>query len=223
MPDPLTSAAAAKVGEKLSEGAIAKAKQLATRFRQREVAFIEDPETIKLVTDARKNPEYLLLQRFTKDGGKRALLRLGIILRQFETDASRIDRERRRVLGTHGLAGWHLAQGMEHGILTLLHEALLRLGVGEKALDAEMGAILQSVDRYVNFVTAGTDPGTETTIIAAKARLAFPLAFAVAGSGGAVSVAGETARGLSKVLVDYLPERHDRGTIKVAFIFSQKR
>lgn len=210
-------------GEKIGAAALEKARQLANQFRQREVAFIEDPDTIKLVTDVRKNPEYLLVQRFTKDSGRRTLLRMGIILRQFEKDPSRIDRERARVLRTHGLAGWHLAQAMEHGILTLLHEALLRLGINEKTLESEMGAILSQVDKYVNFVTAETASDAETTIIAAKVRLVFPLAFAIAGSGNAMSVAGETARGLSKMLIEYVPERHDRGNVKVAFLFVQQR
>lgn len=95
MVDPLTAAAGAKVlagaaaseagkaagaavATKASEGAIQKARELAARFRNREVAFIEDPETIRLVTDARKHPEYLRCERSLSDANVPHLRRRSI-------------------------------------------------------------------------------------------------------------------------------------------------
>jgi hypothetical protein len=215
--DPLTSAA---VGKGLDE-ATKKGRELAARFRDRNVAFIQDGATISAVREARKTAEYLTLHRFVQERRERVLLSLGIVWRSYQSDQQRMHKERAKVIKAHGLPGLHLAEAMQAGLLKLIESELERMGLPNNTLEEEMRAVVDEVDRFVTFVQTESTVNEELSLVLHKGRSFFPRVFVVAGSGTAVEVASEVAREANKRLPDYDVRRNQRGQ-QVAFVFWTK-
>jgi hypothetical protein len=214
---PIVSAAAEKGLEETAK----QAKAYAIKFLSRNAAFLQDPSTIASLKDARKSPEYLSMGRYVNDRRGRVLLQLGIVWRSYASNKERMERERSKVIPEHGLPGLHLAEAVQGGLLRLIETALMRMGLSQKVFEAEMRAVVDSIDEYVTFIPAESTEAEELSVILHKARTYYPRVFVVAGSGTAKELAVEVSRLAGKKLPMYELARDDQGQ-QVAFVFTVK-
>lgn len=221
MADPVTPAAAGAAAAAGSAGAkwgSAKIKELAAKFRNREVAFIENPKIFQATKDARKNAEFARFRRFTSDGSKRVLLQLGIAMRGFQGNSAMVEREARRIIRRHGVSGLHLVEAMQAGLLSTIQDALEKTGMQEEILREEMGLVIENIDRYVAFIQGKDKPEREALVIASQIRSTYPRVFVVAGSGSAGTLAEKIATSVSEYLPDYENQEHTKGH-QTVFVF----
>ena len=61
-------------------------KKLATRFVNRDLAFVGDSGTIAIVKEQRNSIEWELYSEFIKDKKLRTLIQMGLTLRSFENE-----------------------------------------------------------------------------------------------------------------------------------------
>jgi hypothetical protein len=198
---------------------LSKANELAARFRDRRIAFVQNLDTIQEVKGARRHPEYVMLHRFTRNGDLRVLLALGLVWRTIGGDRPKMERERTLTRRAHGIPGLHLAQAMQSGILLSMHKKLVEIGPRDAVVEGEMRVIIENIDTYVTFIEEGSIGGEEVTLVLHKARTFYPRVFAIAGSGRAREDASTIARDVSKRLErDYTVERIDDGA-KRTYVF----
>ncbi len=90
-------------------------KAMAEAVRRGELAFIEDMETIEVVRNQRKNPEWKIYRKHIKDVDMRLQLEMGFCLRQLEGKPQKLKDLREKILSKYGSKGLDLAELVQHG------------------------------------------------------------------------------------------------------------
>lgn len=213
----LAKGAAATAGRELSAEARAQAQSFLEKFRHGDIAGINDPATVVVVKEARKTREYTLFYKYARPA-HRALIAAGIALRRIEKDQAAVHSLREDLLGSDGPRGLHLAEATQHGILLVIHDFLVRDGIGEKAFSDRCRALLENIDAFVTFVRWESRPDLEMTVILTKIKMNWPFVYVIAGSGKAMDLAAEVAQGVARGLPEYRPTRTP-GDQKLSFVF----
>ena len=106
--DPIESAAkgATKGFLEFSEE---KLKQLAQKFKDRDLAFIEDSETIDEAKEIRKQSEYSIFADVIKDKDKRTQFLMGLTLRKQEARRDDTAPLIQKIIKKYNQVGLHLA------------------------------------------------------------------------------------------------------------------
>src|SRR3989344_1668561 len=89
-----------------------KIKLFLRKFKDRELAFIEDEQTIKLVKTQREKPEWALYRKYVKDGDLRLQIEMGFSLRQLEKigEKNKHQNLRNKLHKKYGEKGLHIAE-----------------------------------------------------------------------------------------------------------------
>ena len=126
------------------------------KFRQGELSFIQDEETIDLVKKQKSTPENELYRKYIRDKDFRILMQMGLCLRRLEAEPEKNKRLRDKIAGAgkYGQRGLHIAQVVQLGLFKRLVDLLL----GKVSSDLEMAegisGMLNDIDKYVVFVKA---------------------------------------------------------------------
>ncbi|MBU0959322.1 MAG: hypothetical protein KKB31_05245 [Nanoarchaeota archaeon] len=94
-------------------------KKFASKFKDKELAFIQDEKTIKRVKDQYRSGELAFYKEYINDMEMLFLLKMGLTLRSLEKDKE-IDRKqnlRSKIFNKYEVKGLHIAQFVENGIL----------------------------------------------------------------------------------------------------------
>lgn len=211
MEDPTTASAlggaAGAIGAKAIDWTAEKAKELAQRFKDRELAFIENPEDVEVVKRVRKTAEYEFLREYAPSSKHRVIMQMGPALRHAENDPDRVQRLRDAIKRAHGVEGLRLAECVQSGIFQLMYDRLLHEGVSEEKLEQILQHAIRNIDDYVLFVKEVMDPRSESQTAKTRIDTEKPPIFVVASRGSASEVAREIARNLRANLLDYQEPR----------------
>ena len=198
VPTPAEIASAAKGGLWITK----KAADLVAAYRARKIAFVQDPEQVQVIKEARGTAEFKTLAQFAS-GRQRVLLQVGLGLRRVADNPVEIDNLRRTIITNFELGGWHLAQAAEHGALTLIHQTLLDSVMNEQEFGAQMRGVLTDIDRFVFFVQEAMDAGMEATALLGRLRRDSPMVFVIAALGRARETASELIDSLGQTELGY--------------------
>lgn len=190
--------------------ALEKVPDLVSRFRNRELSFIQDEHTIDLVKRSRKQAEYSLLRKHAQGTHKRVLIQIGLTLRRLdgEGDHEGVQNLRQKIVRKYQTPGLHLAEAAQSGILSLIHEELLRMDLSDTQLDEEMNDVVESIDHYVEFIKEETEIDPKAAEISGHLTRDYPRVFVVAGIGKAVPIALEVSQMVAKRVDAYAPARY---------------
>ena len=97
------------------------------QFKDRKLAFIRDPENIKLVKEERRSSEYSILKAFLQGWEYGIQVQMGLALRQIADDPARVRALTDRIQQRYGTKGLHIAEITEIGITTQLLSHLTEL------------------------------------------------------------------------------------------------
>ena len=86
-----------------------KIRELVKRFLNRELAFVEDPETITLAKIQRESPEWDLFKKYVDAYNLRILFLMGLTLRALEKAGKPLDTLKRSIMRVYGQKGLHIA------------------------------------------------------------------------------------------------------------------
>ncbi len=120
-----------------------------------------------------------------------------------EGHSEEVEAWRRRIYRRYGAEALHLAQAVQSGVLVHLKAQLERSGLAEADVDGVLRDVFEDIDRYVRFIQTDDDPDTGANACHAILSAHRPRVFAVAGSGDARDIAGETAKMLTSMVKDY--------------------
>ncbi len=118
MPSELNDAAAGVMSGALSWGE-AKIKEYAKKLRNKELAFIQDSQTIELVKEQLRSGEWSLYRNYLKDKELKLLVQMGLTLRKLEGDKDHepLHNLRDKIRRKYGTAGLHIAEFVEANVL----------------------------------------------------------------------------------------------------------
>lgn len=182
--DPVASAA-----EGVTKGVLVfseeKIKGLVKRFLDKDIAFVEDPETIKLVKQQRKTSEYDLFKQYIDDHDLRILFLMGLTLRRLERKKEQVQSLRDKIVDKYDIKGLHIAQLIQNGFFnTFLANALERTPRIQQ-LKFEIKSLFDNIGNTVVFVKEFDNVNHTVEEITVKIYANSPRSFMVCGSGSA--------------------------------------
>lgn len=151
--DPVASAAKGLVKGTL-EWTHEKIKELVVKFKNKNLVFIEDTETIDLVKKQRETGEWNFFKEYVKDDKLRILFQMGLALRKLEKDKKSIelDNLRRKIFKKHGPKGLHIAQFIQNGFFSKYVGNMLSRATTSHKLKFEIEDLFNDVDKRVVFI-----------------------------------------------------------------------
>ncbi len=116
--DPIKSVARG-VTEGLLDWSKEQVRQLISKLRDKELAFIQDKKTIKRVKELYRSGELAIYKEYIKDEKMLFLLKMGLTLRSLEkgNEEERRGKLRTKIFNKYEIKGLHIAQFVENGIL----------------------------------------------------------------------------------------------------------
>ncbi len=137
-----------------------KIKELVKSFKERKLAFIQDPETIDIVKEQLKSGEWDLCQKYLRDDKLKLLVQMGLTLRRLDTNKNKtsLNSLRDRILRKHGQKGLHIAQFVQNKILSDFIGSYVSTGASIEDLITDVENLLNNLEKNVLFVKAGDNP-----------------------------------------------------------------
>ena len=173
------------------------------RLRNRQVAFLEDPDLFDIVRTESRTEEWALYKRYVRESGLRVIVKMGLLLRHLETSPEsrgRIDEVRGRIYDQFGPRGVQAAELVQRGVFRLFLDKLLSLRPEPPELGRIAERLVRGVERFTYFVQAHDAPRRVTEEIVPRIRANSPGTFIVLGHGRAVAVADAAVDGTLSAL-----------------------
>jgi len=137
-----------------------KIKEWARKFKNKELAFIQDEATIDLVKEQLKSGEWDLCKKYLRDDKLQILVQLGLTLRTLDgkKDKKAIQSLKEKILKTHGTRGIHVSQFVQNKILSEFIGSYVSQNTNVEDLIINLELLLNNIDKYVLFVKAEDNP-----------------------------------------------------------------
>ncbi|MFA5246826.1 MAG: hypothetical protein WC408_02965 [Candidatus Micrarchaeia archaeon] len=152
--DPIESVAKGATSAALS-WTESKISALVRKFKQGELSFIQDEETIDLVKKEKNTPENELYKKYISQRDYRLLVQMGLCLRRLEPEPEKNKKLRDKITGKYGQRGLHIAQVVQSGLFKRLVDLLLGSVSSDIEMNEGIASMLDHIDKYVVFVKAG--------------------------------------------------------------------
>lgn len=165
-----------------------KLKALVARFLNRDVAFVQDVETINVAKEQRNTSEYDLFKRYIDDRQLCILFQMGLTLRKLERQKDRVASLRTKILNKYGSRGLHIAQLVQNGFFNKFLASCLARTPTTQQLTTEIRTFLDDIEKTAIFVREEDNVQARTIEIQVKILANSPKHFIVAGSGYAKEI-----------------------------------
>ena len=154
--DPIERAAEVAIKASL-DWSIDKIKELALKFKNNDISFLEDPEAFKEVQNQLKTEEWQFYKRYVKDKYLRILIKLGLMLRKFEANPSKLQDLRDKIRIRYDVRGLRIAQFIQNETLLKFSGTLLKIN-NATGITQTVEDLLKNVDRDVVFIKEEDKP-----------------------------------------------------------------
>ncbi len=196
--------------------------ELVRRFRNREVAFVEDKSSVEVIKRERESAEYKMMIQYVPKGWLRILFQVGLSLREMEGNQNKVTMLKDDIYGKFGTAGVHIAELTQRGIITQLIAHLVKILGSPADVRAKLVAFLDQVDYLTMFVTKA-----DSKVVESKYRLIVQRVennpthmMILFGSGYAKSVLLNILKRVKEDSRKYLLEVQEEGLQLIAFVFA---
>lgn len=97
-----------------------KVRQLVTKFKTKDIAFIKDVEIINIAKEQRTKSEWVLFKQYIKDKDLRIIFQMGLTLRKLDEQNMQPEIEdlKRRIIEKYDTKGLHTAQIVQNGVFS---------------------------------------------------------------------------------------------------------
>lgn len=134
-----------------------KAKALINRVLNRDLAFIQDSETIELVQSQRQTADWKLLSEYVKNKDLRIIAQMGLSLRELEGQPGEVKKLRDSIVKTFGVSGLHIAEAVQNEVLSTFIAIGIPSSRSSTDLTKRIEKMLNDVDKYIVFISADDD------------------------------------------------------------------
>lgn len=188
-----------------------KVKAFVEKFKNRQLAFIQDQETIKLVKEQYNSGELNFYKIYVEDKKLLFLVRLGLILRKLENNRDRKQNLRNKIFQKYEINGLHIAQFAENGILNRYIGILIGDLKSIEDFKGKIINILENIEKYVLFVKNDDNERTIIQVAKTKVFANSPSIFIVSGISHAAEIVRKCEVVLTPLFIDYTLEKVSSG------------
>ena len=188
-------------------------KRLASKFKDKELAFIQDEKTIKRVKEQYRSGELSFYKTYIEDEEILFLVKMGLTLRSLEKDNEEERRQnlRTKIFNKYGVNGLHVAQFVENGILNRYIGILIDNIVSIDKFKKDIRDILENIEKHVLFVKKDD---SERNIIKQTATIVSShssMIFIISGISSAAKIVRNCEEKLKELLKNYELEKMSSG------------
>lgn len=127
-----------------------KIKELVIKLRNRDIAFVQDVETINIAKEQRTTSEWKYYQQYITNPDYRILFQLGLTLRRLEKDNKRLVALRDTIVKKYGSKGLHIAQFVQNGLVVKYIGNIMERSPQD--LELEIQGLFDNIENTVNFI-----------------------------------------------------------------------
>lgn len=195
-------------------------KKIASKFKDKELAFIQDEKTVRRVKEQYRSGELSFYKVYIEDKEMLFLLKMGLTLRSLEKDG---EEERKRNLRTkifnkYNVKGLHICQFVENGILNRYIGILIDDIISLDGFKKDIMNILENIEKHVLFVKKDDFENSilkqTTTLISTH----YPMIFIVSGMSSAAKLIINCEEKLGELLPEYSIKRISEGEKEILFL-----
>jgi len=162
---------------------------LVKQYKNKDISFIGNKETIELVKDQLKTSEWSVYKNYIFDKKLRLLTQMGLALRRLGASRTKLQSLRDNILSKYGLSGLHIAQFVQNGLLGIYLGNVLTKAILPSELTDSINEILFNIDKYAVFVQEKDSADRKAEEIKVRIQANLPKVFILSGYGSASSVA----------------------------------
>lgn len=214
--DPIESAAAGFT-KGIIELSIDKIKQLVKKFKDKELAFIQEKSVIEVVREQYSSGESKFYSKYIEDKSLLLLVRLGLTLRKLEGDKARLSNLQQKILRKYEVKGLHTSYFVQNGILNRFIGIIIEGITSEQELKDKIIFILNNIEKHTLFVSWQD----KSELIIQKALTIVsshsPSIFIVSGIGYASKIVRDCSEKLINLMADYEFEKVSGGKKEILF------
>ncbi len=194
-------------------------KELAIKFKDKKLAFIQDEKTISRVKEQYRSGELSFYKEYIENKEMLFLLKMGLTLRSLErdNDGERKQNLRTKIFNNYQVKGLHIAQFVENGSLNRYIGILIDDIISLVNFKKDILNILENIEKHVLFVKT---LDSETNIIqqaTTAITLHFPMIFIISGIASAAISVKNCEEKLKELLPDYSIKRISEGEKETLF------
>lgn len=215
--DPIESASAGVVKGTL-DWTEDKLKKLVARFKNRDIAFIEDLEIINTAIEQRKTSEWALFIDYIDDPELRILFQMGLSLRQYEGKQLQLESLREKILNKYDAKGLHIAQFVQNGFFGKFVGNILERAKTPKQLKFEIENLLNNIEKTTSFIKSVDNIDKKTEEIVTKILANSPNTFIICSSGSAIKKGKKIKDKVLKRISDYAVELYKTEIKEIYFL-----
>ena len=195
-----------------------KIKGIVQRFINKDIAFIEDFETIEVLKKQRKTSEWNLFKENVQDKDLKILFQMGLTLRKLEKDRKRVESLREKILNKYGSEGIHFAQFIQNGFFSKYLGNIMERAATPQQLTLEMENLFKNIDNMVIFIQQRDDIVKRTEQIVTKINANSPKTFIICSSKSAMGKCEKIKINVMKRISDYDVELYKTEIKEIYFL-----
>ncbi|MBI2675668.1 MAG: hypothetical protein HYX24_04375 [Candidatus Aenigmarchaeota archaeon] len=197
-----------------------KIKELAKKFRNRELVFIKDVETINIAKEQRASSEWEIFKHYIDDRKFRILFQMGLTLRILERDKKneKLDRLRKIIRDRYDTNGLHVAQTIQSGIFNKYIGIVLGTTTTPQKLKFEINNLFENIEKTVAFIQTTDDVDKKTKEIYIKINANSPKTFIISSFGTTMDACEKIKDGVIEEISGYECELYATKNRKVYFL-----
>jgi len=207
--DPLAS-----ISKGATEGALGwteeKIKQLARRFIDRDLYFIEDQETIDIAKETRGKGEFGLFKIYVSDKDLHILFQMGLTLRSLERSDKGLSQLIKKIRGKYQQKGLHVAHFVQNGLFGKYLGNIVEIMSSEEDIKKEIKSFFDNIENRVAFISTQDNADKKIREIVTKLNAHSPDTFIISSVGEAQKNCDKIKKGVTKQISEnYLCERYE--------------
>ncbi len=188
-----------------------------TKLKNKEIGFIQDEKTIKLVREIYNSGESKFYNTYIKDKELLFLINMGLILRKLEEeDRDRLANLRDKIYRKYDIKGLHIAQFVQNGILN----RYIGISIDEMTtldkFQEDILKVLHNIDKYVLFVEGTDNSSMVIRKVGVMSAYDLPI-FIVSGIGSAADIVKESEDRIKEFFQSCELEKMSRGKKEILF------
>lgn len=194
-------------------------KKLASKFKDKKLAFIQDEKTIKRVKEQYRSGELSFYKVYIEDKEMLFILKMGLTLRSLEkeNEEERKQNLRTRIFNKYNVKGLHIAQFVENGILNRYIGILIDDIDSIDQFKKDIMNILENIEKHVLFVKKDDNEREVIKQIITIINSHLSMIFIVSGLSSAAKIVRNCEERLDELLVDYELEKMSGGEKEILF------
>jgi len=199
-------------------------RSLINKFRHKDIAFIQDIETISVVKEQLRSGEWDISSKYVKDKSLRLLIQMGLTLRKLE-NGKKFDKLlnlRGKILSKFGSRGLHIAQFVQNGMLTAYLGAVISKISNKNDLINQIEEILNNIDKFVVFIQEKDNSDRKVEEIKTRIYANNPATFMIFGKHSAIKIVKEIRAQLIELFKEHSIDSTNRDAGEYIVILQKK-